>query len=700
VAERLEIIITATDNASKVLTDIGESSKKAFSTALKVGAAAGGALAVGLGGAIAAALSAEESFAKLNSVIESTGGAAGVTVQEAQALADSLARVTRFSDEEIESVETLLLTFTKIGEETFPLATETVLNMGEAFGSTDGAAIQLGKALNDPIAGVGALAEVGVSFTEEQKNMIEALVETGDIAGAQAVILDELAVEFGGMARAAGDTAAGKLTIFKNRLIDVAQTIGAAFLPFLSRMLDRFIDFVPTIERFAMVFANFIDSMSFGRDMIWESGEALGFLLGNTQAANEFSWQLLQTYYDLADAFTAVKDVLLTFITDTIIPFVRDHLPAFKAALLAVGAVIGGAVVLGGILTLISTLGLLLNPITLLIAGVALLAAAWEEDWLGMRTAITAAWNDHIRPALEEAARWLSILLPIAGEIARRVFEDRIKPALLGLAGFVEFVVMPALQKLIDWFVIAIPMAVEWLVAAWEGVIQPTLATLAQFVTDEVMPALQLLIDFFVFAIPWAVEWLRTAWESVISPVLQALIDFVSGDVMNALGTLALWFSVGFPVVVAAFKAAWDGVGKPVFDAIKEIVDLVGQGIAAIPQAIDSFIAALGRIKMPQALIDIADTIGIIVSGAGAILGIGGTGGGEFGGSQPQPLTGLGAADIGGTQTNPEAFPIQGGASGVSLLQPSQVFQLTINSSAQTEDIINDFQLMQAWAGV
>ena len=44
--------------------------------------------------------------------------------------------------------------------------------MAQEFGSVDQAAVQLGKALNNPIEGLGALTRVGVQFTEEQKNMI------------------------------------------------------------------------------------------------------------------------------------------------------------------------------------------------------------------------------------------------------------------------------------------------------------------------------------------------------------------------------------------------------------------------------------------------------------------------------------------------------------------------------------------------
>lgn len=68
--------------------------------------------------------------------------------------------------------------------------------------------MQLGKALEDPVQGINALKRVGVTFTDSQKDMIAAMVETGDVAGAQALILETLERQVGG----AGEAEAGGLT--------------------------------------------------------------------------------------------------------------------------------------------------------------------------------------------------------------------------------------------------------------------------------------------------------------------------------------------------------------------------------------------------------------------------------------------------------------------------------------------------------
>lgn len=244
-AENLEIIITASDQASRVLGGVGDAAGKlggALGGALKIGLAGAAAGLTGLGAGIAfsvkGAMEAEGIQAQLAQVLKSTGGAAGVTADAANELANSLSGLTPFEDDAILGAENMLLTFTSIGKEVFPDATETVLDMSQALGQDlKSSSIQLGKALNNPIEGVTALQRVGVRFTEAQKAQIETLVNSGRTMDAQKLILKELQTEFGGSAKAAGQTFGGQLTILRNTIGNLSETIGAAFLPALTDLI-------------------------------------------------------------------------------------------------------------------------------------------------------------------------------------------------------------------------------------------------------------------------------------------------------------------------------------------------------------------------------------------------------------------------------------------------------------------------------
>lgn len=152
--------------------------------------------------------------------------------QRVQEMATRLSRVTCFSDDTIIQGQTMLLTFKEIGEDTFPRATEAMLDVAEMMGTdATSAAVMLGKALNDPIQGVAALRRVGIQMTEAQEDQIKAFMEMNDVASAQAIILGEIEGQFGGIARAAGDTLAGKRIIAKNAIMDFAEGIGMKMSP-------------------------------------------------------------------------------------------------------------------------------------------------------------------------------------------------------------------------------------------------------------------------------------------------------------------------------------------------------------------------------------------------------------------------------------------------------------------------------------
>ena len=134
--------------------------------------------------------------AQTAAVVKSTGGAANVTAKQVHDLSSSLEGMTATQAESIQEGANMLLTFKNIqnrvgeGNDIFNQATASLVDMSRAMGTDpQTAAIQLGKALNDPVQGISALQRVGIQFTDDQKALIASLVETGDVMGAQKIIL-------------------------------------------------------------------------------------------------------------------------------------------------------------------------------------------------------------------------------------------------------------------------------------------------------------------------------------------------------------------------------------------------------------------------------------------------------------------------------------------------------------------------------
>jgi hypothetical protein len=197
---------------------------------LKKGALVGVAALAGLATAgIKASIAFGEAEAIQNKLNNTLGnmGKSGASEYVNQ-FADNLSRLTGIDDEVIRGGQTVLATFSELaasaGEQggNFDRATKAAADLSTVFGDVKSSAIQVGKALQDPVKGVSALGEAGVTFTEQQKALIQSLVDSGDILGAQDIILKEIEKQVGGNAEASA-SAADKI---KNAFGELEESFG------------------------------------------------------------------------------------------------------------------------------------------------------------------------------------------------------------------------------------------------------------------------------------------------------------------------------------------------------------------------------------------------------------------------------------------------------------------------------------------
>jgi phage-related protein len=256
--------ILARDHASGVLTKVGKSASSTHSTfgRLSRGVAVLGGAFAGLAVISTATSLLKDSVAEgresvrvgkqTAAVLKSTGGAAKVTAKHVSGLATALSNKVGIDDEAIQSGENLLLTFTGIrneagkGNKIFDRATSSVLDMSAAMGtSTRTSAIQLGKALNDPVKGLASLTRIGVSFSQGQKDQIKHLVDTGQKMKAQKVILRELNKEFGGSAKAQVTPAMKAAVAWGN----LKEQIGMGLIPVVDKLATVASRVIPIISK-------------------------------------------------------------------------------------------------------------------------------------------------------------------------------------------------------------------------------------------------------------------------------------------------------------------------------------------------------------------------------------------------------------------------------------------------------------------
>ena len=223
---------------------------KAFTNGAKNIAKYGGLLAAGLGLAatqmVKGAELAKQADDRLLAVSRSMGifGAqSDVVAQRLMKLADAQEYELGVTAETIKLTQAKLLTFKELAMTAdevggaFDRATTAAVDLAAAgFGEASQNATQLGKALNDPVKGITALARSGVTFTEQEKAKIKALVESGKMLEAQDTLLKAIETQVGGTA-ASTVTATFKIGAAFGHVRDV---VGMLLLP----LFEKFADFM------------------------------------------------------------------------------------------------------------------------------------------------------------------------------------------------------------------------------------------------------------------------------------------------------------------------------------------------------------------------------------------------------------------------------------------------------------------------
>lgn len=231
-SDRVGAFGTKIQNVGKQVSNVGGSLTKGLTLPILAGGAA----------LVAFANEAEQaaiSNAKLGSVLESMGYPEAT--RRVSDYAEQLERSLAIDADVIRATQTKLATFKNLTASVnesggaFDRATMAALDLAAAgFGSAESNATQLGKALQDPVKGITALARAGVTFTAQEKKKIEELVKSGKLLEAQNIVLSAIESQVGGTA-AAGASAFERIRL---SLLQVAEAIGTAVLPLIQQLAD------------------------------------------------------------------------------------------------------------------------------------------------------------------------------------------------------------------------------------------------------------------------------------------------------------------------------------------------------------------------------------------------------------------------------------------------------------------------------
>lgn len=500
---KFEIVVDLIDKVTPGLGLIGKGLLGLGGGLITGGIAATGVavsgLTAGLGLAVSEAMEAEENLAQLNAVIASTGGAAGVSAEMATDLADSLSLVSRYSDDAIIEGENMLLTFTNLSQDVFPDVTQTMVDMSTALGQDlTASAMQLGKALQNPVDGAAALKRVGVNVTDEMINMLKAIMGDNEA-------LDKMSKDAAKASKSLTPLN-NDITIATQKLKEMEASGKASESQLMSERAkiqeatEKLEYAHAAIEQYNRAKAEWESGMYKGMTEEQRLMEAQKVLLGELQtefggsaeaAGKTFAGQLdilKNTMSNVAEEAGTVLLPILTTSLQSIAPILIDLAKNFAAFVS----------------------------------------------------------SDQFKGWLTETATFVqSQLLP-----AIMAFADFAKTYLL--PAFVDFVswmsanLFPALQMLFEWIATNIPPAMQAFAAFWTQTLIPAVKAFWEFIK----PFVTSVVEFFTKTIPNAIAQLRNLWESDF----MGISSFVKGFFEQIQLIFKLW--------QAAFSGDWYKFGQ------------------------------------------------------------------------------------------------------------------------------------------
>lgn len=616
----------------------GEAKSGVMSGVKKIGALAatvlGGAMAVGLKGAIGEASNLEQSMGAIDAVFKDNS-------KTVKAWAAQAAQASGLSKNEFGELATTLGAMLKNkGIEDFSGQTKKLIDLGgdlaAQFGGSTKEAVEAVSSLmrgeSDPIE------RYGVSINETAINARLAADGLGDLEGAAleqakaqarlAILMEQTTDAQGAFARESG-TAANSQQKLNAAWDNTKASLGQAFLPMLGKVADTVtgkvlpaIDLLRTGDYQSGMFGDSISEDSKYVDVLFKIRDAFvgvrdtfkvlfsgDFSSGMFGGKYEEDSKYIDFLFTLRETFASVWGSVKT-IVGNLLQVVKELGPVL-------GAAFGS-----GLLAVVSALSPLLKDVASWLAKnkevVLTLVAGWVA--YGLATKAWAAYGlvaAGVQKAMTVAQMGLNAAMranPIGfvvtaltalaaaavyawnnSETFREVVTGAWKAVQEGAAWMWNNVLKPTFDALVvGWNAVA--SGVQW---AWTNVLKPVWDLLSSVVTTLWSSVLSP-----IFGLMWSVfsataSGISAVWSGILKPVFDAVWNVVSFLWNNVLSPIFTAIGSAWSGLVSGMKWAWDNVLAPVFgffgdtvNGIKSTFDTAVEGIGKAWEGLKSLVAA------------------------------------------------------------------------------------------------------------
>jgi len=345
--------------------------------------------------------------------------------------AEATALQTGIDQNSIKQTQAKLLTFGNLAASAdevggaFDRALAAAIDLEAAgFGAAEQQAVALGKALNDPTKGLAALGRSGITFTEIEKEKIKALQESGDLLGAQEILLEAVEKQVGGTAEATADMSAQFQVAgsqvkerFGKSLSDAFDRIGGPALDrFLPKILEMADSFGPLIEQVVDFFLAMLDGEGSMSPIIALFQEILANLP-----------ELLPMFQEIGAVVGEIVAVAFEIFMDIARILITDVLPVFMESFKLLAPVV---------MELTKTVLELIKP---LLTALAPILPVLAQLIIALIVAFTPLL-EAVLPILIGLIEFLTPILITVGEIIGLVLVEAIKIFTGAIEGMSEFI--------------------------------------------------------------------------------------------------------------------------------------------------------------------------------------------------------------------------------------------------------------------
>jgi len=305
--------------------------------------------------------------------------------------------------------------------------------------------------------------------------------------------------------------------------------------------------------------------------------------------------KLKDTFKPLSDSFKKARDIIVpawerfsTTISDFYNKYIKPVSDKLKEIIPPdlvknIGEVVGIALGLGaafgvvagvvGIVT--AAISAISWPILAIIAGLALLKTAWDNDWLGIQTTLTNVWESYLKPAFENIKVWLGENIPKALEAISTFWNTTLKPALVDIGEWFSKFLPAATSTLADYWMLVLIPALQSIWTWFSVNIIPVFQQVGTAVSTHVMGNFQVLADLFNNVLIPALQAVWTWVSTWILPIFVKLNEIFQAVLLVNLQVFTLFLQ---EVLIPAFQAVWNfmvNVFHPAFMAFNQfLVDL------------------------------------------------------------------------------------------------------------------------------